>query len=83
MVAETTVIIPNHVFPMPGDVQLTSMGTGENRHKPGEGYEGNTDVETEIQATFEMGQAMGVNLRNKEAMVRAAIQGEESQIGYQ
>ncbi|KAI3821685.1 hypothetical protein L1987_09254 [Smallanthus sonchifolius] len=53
-----------------------------DNNKQWEGHEGKTDLEKEIKATIEIGQAMGVDLRNREEMVRAAIQGEESQIGY-
>ncbi|KAI3676300.1 hypothetical protein L1987_85905 [Smallanthus sonchifolius] len=49
----------------------------------GEDLVGNEEVEKEIQATIEIGRKLGIDLRNKEEMVKAAIQGEENLKGYQ
>ncbi|KAI3783907.1 hypothetical protein L1987_42997 [Smallanthus sonchifolius] len=45
---------------------------GENE----KGAKYNEDIDKEIKATFEMGHMLGINLRNKEGLVRSTIQGD-------
>ncbi|KAI3784796.1 hypothetical protein L1987_43901 [Smallanthus sonchifolius] len=55
--------------------RFSHSAEGEIRTKDQEG------VENEVKATIEMGQMLGINLQNKEELIRMAIQGEGVKIG--
>ncbi|KAI3742123.1 hypothetical protein L1987_59803 [Smallanthus sonchifolius] len=84
--------IPDQTSPMHGENQSISMGMEERNinakkdkniksnafHFSGTRYK---ETEEEVKTTIEIGQTLGINLRNKEEMDRSVIQCKRDKIG--